>query len=1567
MDIKKNVISKEFVTEVAKYFMAFLETDFKKRSQPKRNLTTRVNKGISTGLYLDKYESLYRELYKNFVNGFPKETIEIELGEHTTKISDRLVSLLEQRIDQLTDEEVKSVISEITKEINQLRLDNQKDYDNYFDISIEVIKARFTSTIVTKLLNDIAQSLETAGWSTESGLFQLETDATAKIYALAEDAIAGILEEFFAEANNAYNLSDALSSVFDVETIKSALKEFFRDFSAKDAYAETLQLNRNKDMLDKTELYLYFGEIGIDNNSFPLFYTPISVEQEDSTLAITFENRVFVNIKAIEFVIQQNNDQTKQNESVAGNFERIIYFEDKKELLPALQKIIDSCRDALGLTKPVELKQSTQQIASNMVARVSNRLQLFLFDKSDESLINDYEEIIDNQSELTEAFAGLIESFVTENPANFIEDVAREWEEKTIQDKLLVDSPIALNEEQKQVLLALQREDCKVAILEGPPGTGKSHTITAIVCKALLEGQSVLVLSDKEEALDVVQDKITSTLSKIRHDKDFQNPILRLGKSSSGLAKVIEGQSLERVREHMRAYRSRQSEFDDAEVVAKESARETLDTVIGVGEKIKLSDVQDVLRAELKYADIDWVADVDEGQGDVTGWLKSVHTAVVGYKNSKVLYLSPLYREGHSGEFKNIPQLIEAINSYSKSRSLIHKDVATFVAGYKDMELGSQIELKAQLELIGNNAENGVKYLTDVEYSGLKSLSASSTILNYSASKNEFNRIREVSKAIKSFAPNVSDFDNLIEQSLKHEVDIDELSSAFTEFVTKLQSLKSGLLGFVGKKSQIEQLSRDLKKQLPYFNIDGPEKNIAQLVGFADLLGFLGGKLKQHDLSGAWKLVFEQVQMSDSVSDNIDKVLEVFSAPSTLDFVNSYNLSQVADLLNAITALSDARKLRQAFQLNEKVAEVIDLSLEDCLTKPEEATVKLNKLTADIDEFDNTIDQHSVTIEEFIEYYPDASKKLNLQSGIDNVEAVDKRFIDMDEATLDDYLSEMKKYKYLTQKFEAVASDTFSDLSESLYLLNAAKMANILDTRIINYVDGHSADIRTLKSMLKSKQKFPKALFGDLKQAFPCILAGIRDYATYIPLEKDLFDLVIIDEASQVSIAQALPALIRGKKILVLGDDKQFSNVKAGNASVLTNSKYKSNLLNSLRASMDAQAKGLSSVYEARVEDNFNIKRSILDFCRFITNYQTMLKKHFRGYPEIIGYSNKYFYDGGLQSMKARALPINEVLKFTQVDTGGIKGQYRLTNTVEADFILEQFISLKSKDYEGSFGVITPHREQATYINNLLNESEISEWLHEHHLKVMTFDTCQGEERDYIMYSMVASPEEDKHWTIFPVSMEESRKIGKEFGTREQRLNVGFSRAKETMHFVLSKPVNEYWGEVKTALLHYENVLNTTTYELGGTDKNSPMEALVQNYFYQTEFYDKNKDSVELVPQFPLGDYLKSLDRNYSHPSYKVDFLLTFGKQKIIVEYDGFEFGNGTGHFLDRDEVNETNFESYLKPSDVYRQKVLEGYGYKFLRLNKFNLGKEPIKELDGLLANIVKKKTIRQGQLIPS
>ncbi|OHB09389.1 MAG: hypothetical protein A3I86_01600 [Candidatus Zambryskibacteria bacterium RIFCSPLOWO2_02_FULL_39_14] len=133
------------------------------------------------------------------------------------------------------------------------------------------------------------------------------------------------------------------------------------------------------------------------------------------------------------------------------------------------------------------------------------------------------------------------------------------------------------------------------------------------------------------------------------------------------------------------------------------------------------------------------------------------------------------------------------------------------------------------------------------------------------------------------------------------------------------------------------------------------------------------------------------------------------------------------------------------------------------------------------------------------------------------------------------------------------------------------------------------------------------------------------------------------------------------------------------------------------------------------------------------------------------------------------------------------------------------------------------------------------------------------------------------------------------------------------------------------------------------------MEPEVINWFYQTKFWKQHKDSIEFIPQFDIGKYLKQLDRTYTHPEYKVDFLLIYTDErhrehKIIIEYDGFR-----EHFKDVDEINEFNYEDYYTDAHVYRQKVLESYGYKFLRINKFNVGDNPVSTIDERIGRLLK------------
>jgi very-short-patch-repair endonuclease len=326
--------------------------------------------------------------------------------------------------------------------------------------------------------------------------------------------------------------------------------------------------------------------------------------------------------------------------------------------------------------------------------------------------------------------------------------------------------------------------------------------------------------------------------------------------------------------------------------------------------------------------------------------------------------------------------------------------------------------------------------------------------------------------------------------------------------------------------------------------------------------------------------------------------------------------------------------------------------------------------------------------------------------------------------------------------------------------------------------------------------------------------------------------------------------------------------------------------------------------------------------------------------------------------MKIRAKPIDEVIKFTRVkhlEEEPISN----TNTSEIEEILIILGNLYKTKQKNSVGIITPHTNQQRLLIEKINSLEFKDYLYDElNLKIMTFDTCQGEERDLIIYSMVADEETDHLWGVFikdlnGIDLEEDGKI------KAQRLNVGLSRAKECVHFIISKDVDLFSGAIGEALKHYWVVLNEAKKqkESNEVDEKSPMEAKLLDWFYQTKFYEELKDRIEILPQFELGKYLSQLDAEYSHPKYVVDFLLLvkdpqLHDKKIIIEYDGFQ-----EHFTSIDEVNEYNYENYYNEDDVYRQKVLESYGYRFLRVNRFNLTHSPITTLSDRLFEVINGK----------
>ena len=1392
-----------FIKEVAMYFMDFLETDFHKRRLPKRSIQLRSKDNLLVGLNLNKYASFNRLFWELIIRNFDRNKFSsLQKGVFRADIPKSLIDIIKIQVQMTSDDQVSEVIDKIAGKVQEAAVLFPKDYEQAMNYAIEKASAILKDHFVVPFVQKLEGPLETLSLGDENIAYLMEEELTAVFVQLMESTISETLKH--AIAGEDVHPRDNLAIIMQTDEVKTAVTAFFENFQVFDIYNEVYEMSRNKAILDKQEFYLYFCDITYNKAKYPIFYVPFNVEKSENAMVFEFDSQLYINKKALEYIAQQYNEQRGKFGSLKTISERIIYLaEHGNDLRDALQPILDELTDFFELDSRIEINKAAAQVAKGLFTKVTNSCYFALFDKADEALVNDYEMILQllaqGNSVLAEAFNKLIEDFIQKNPERFTREIDDEWDNKEVPEKLVFRSPIPLNSEQLQIVAAVRKKGCKYITVEGPPGTGKSHTITAIACNAIMDNQNVLILSDKKEALDVVEDKITEAMNKVRHDKNFQNPILRLGKTGSTYSQILSNAAMNNIKIN---YRAVKKEYD-----AIESNIEKLSNTLS-----------DELENEIvRCGDID---------------LREVYEVVALEQN-------------YEGQSQPI-DLQEVLNN---------SDAAHELEEFRKIFLGLK-------EILNTSATKELLKLLGLDASTLR----------------EPNALLQTSVLAKEMLDIVTflreRYGSRIEIITKFEAFSDATLKTLSSHIIEYEKV-SGLFSSLFKRGKIQQLNNAFKLVFPFCRFEEPRKCLREIKEIHEIFYFSSSNLKK--------------QIKVALPSGFDFSQTIYSIVKNVS---------IRTALNTVVQISDdLQYLKERFPRYKRTFDKIGFNASSLETFFDNGLTRMGDF-----EFDRLL-----------------------------------RHISLKQKT--------------KQQFSNLPVVNYANRQKAIEELVTVQMTYLMDGRVIDFFEGNRADGVALREVIKKKEKFPQDKFQKLKEAFPCILAGIRDYAEYIPLEPEIFDLLIVDEASQVSIAQAFPALLRAKKILILGDKKQFSNVKAAQARSDTNTEYLNRLRNLFKKNISNSSDKL-----VRLE-KFNIKTSILDFFEFISNYNTQLMKYFRGYKEIISYSNKHFYQNTLQVMKIRGKAIDEVLRFQFIKHDGRTETVQNTNTLEIDFIIKELQALKAKNCKNSVGIITPHTNQQKLLMEKISALQDKDYFFEEmRLKIMTFDTCQGEERDIIYYSMVASETDDRLWGVFikdlnSIDIEEDGKI------KAQRLNVGLSRARECMHFVLSKPIDEYTGSIGEALRHYNQTLQEAKQEKPVTlvDLNSPMETHVLHWFYQTKFWNKNKHDIEFFPQFELGKYLKQLDKTYNHPKYKVDFLLVYsdelGEQhKIIIEYDGFH-----EHFKNIGEVNELNYWKYYSDQDIYREKVLESYGYRFLRINRFNVGEDPIQTLDKRIASLVK------------
>lgn len=413
---------------------------------------------------------------------------------------------------------------------------------------------------------------------------------------------------------------------------------------------------------------------------------------------------------------------------------------------------------------------------------------------------------------------------------------------------------------------------------------------------------------------------------------------------------------------------------------------------------------------------------------------------------------------------------------------------------------------------------------------------------------------------------------------------------------------------------------------------------------------------------------------------------------------------------------------------------------------------------------------------------------------------------------------------------------------------------------------------------------------GNCYGAIPCWIMPSWRVAEQLPGELGSFDLVIMDEASQADIRE-VTTLLRGRKILVVGDDKQVSPTAAfiENAKIdqlergyLRNQPYKTLLL---------PGSSLYDLAKVMFPDKF-----------------VMLREHFRCVEPIIRFSMQFYHPQPLIPLRVPTPSerLDPPLVDIYVPDGSRTGDK--INKREAEVIVEEIrrtiddpriARIESLDRWRTIGVISLiGSKQAALIYRMLQEELGEEIYLRHRITCGDSATFQGNEKDIVFLSMVADQRNKQSQTAAHFA---------------QRFNVALSRARDRMVLVRSVGLEELKpNDLKAKVIrHFVNPMGVEK-RADGTPK-APMNSEGET---NTELYARCDSDFEREVMRWLITRGYQVTPQVGSVGYSIDLVVQgTGERRLAIECDGDKY-HGPERWAD----------------DMRRQRILERVGWRFWR-----------------------------------
>ena len=512
------------------------------------------------------------------------------------------------------------------------------------------------------------------------------------------------------------------------------------------------------------------------------------------------------------------------------------------------------------------------------------------------------------------------------------------------------------------------------------------------------------------------------------------------------------------------------------------------------------------------------------------------------------------------------------------------------------------------------------------------------------------------------------------------------------------------------------------------------------------------------------------------------------------------------------------------------------------------------------------------------------------------------------QAALPDTVEDAWKWKQLNQLIADILEEPYARLqADSLTLSRRYRQitADYAEKRAWYHLMRRTeGDVDMRQALLGWKQTIKKIGKGTGKNA-PALKARARELMSrcqeavpgwIMPMGRALesldprrnrFDIIIIDEASQSDVA-ALAILYMGKKLIIVGDDKQVSPMAVG-----------------------IEVDKMTALQQMYIQDKipnshlYDAKTSIYDIAR--TTFQPlMLREHFRCVPQIIGFSNRLSYDDQIKPLReAGSSDLLPAVVLHRVP-GGIRQEGRKVNREEAREIVSLMLACMAQpEYEGkTFGVISLlGDDQVKRIQQEIEARIDGREIMARKILCGNASHFQGDERNVIFLSLVDSPVPGKPLHLMGFGVDDAAR---------KRYNVAASRARDQLWVVSSldaandlKP-----GDIRKQLLDYAGNPGAAESENAPKAEPSPFESAVVQALTDRGYH--------LRQHHPVG-------------AYTLDMVAVCEGRSVAIECDGEHWHSG---------------ESRIR-EDMERQTILERLGWRFIRVRGSEYYRSPEKCLN--------------------